>query len=235
MMSSPLESRRVSLRRAFAAVLKRELSLRFRRRQDLASPMLFFALTVTLFPLGLGPDPAMLGALAPGLLWVAALLAVLLSLDGLFRADYDDGTLEQLLLSAQPVALLVLAKVIAHWVVTGLVLSLFAPLFGAMLALPAQHWWALAATLALGSATLSLIGAIGAALTVGLKRGGVLLSLLVLPLYTPVLIFGAGAAQLALEGVAIGPQLALLGAMLAAALGLAPWATAAALRLSVAG
>ncbi|WP_223302812.1 heme exporter protein CcmB [Halotalea alkalilenta] len=234
-MSSPLESRRVSLRRAFAAVLKRELSLRFRRRQDLASPMLFFALTVTLFPLGLGPDPAMLGALAPGLLWVAALLAVLLSLDGLFRADYDDGTLEQLLLSAQPVALLVLAKVIAHWVVTGLVLSLFAPLFGAMLALPAQHWWALAATLALGSATLSLIGAIGAALTVGLKRGGVLLSLLVLPLYTPVLIFGAGAAQLALEGVAIGPQLALLGAMLAAALGLAPWATAAALRLSVAG
>ncbi|WP_052365226.1 heme exporter protein CcmB [Halotalea alkalilenta] len=234
-MSSPLESSRVSLRRAFAAVLKRELSLRFRRRQDLAGPMLFFALTVTLFPLGLGPDPAVLGALAPGLLWVAALLAVLLSLDGLFRADYDDGTLEQLLLSAQPVALLVLAKVIAHWAVTGLVLSLFAPLFGAMLALPAQHWWALAATLALGSATLSLIGAIGAALTVGLKRGGVLLSLLVLPLYTPVLIFGAGAAQLALEGVAIGPQLALLGAMLAAALGLAPWATAAALRLSVAG
>ncbi|MGJ8515159.1 heme exporter protein CcmB [Carnimonas bestiolae] len=224
---------RVSLRRAFCRVLKRELLLRFRRRQELAGPLLFFALVVVLFPLGLGPEPRRLAELAPGLLWVAALLAMLLSLDGLFRNDYEDGTLEQLMLSAHPQAPLIVAKVLAHWLVSGFALALFSPLFSAMLGLPWQQWWAVAVTLALGSATLSLVGGIAAALTLGVQRGGVLLSLLVLPLYTPVLIFGAGAAQLALQGASIAPQLALLGAMLAIALALAPWATVAALRLTL--
>ncbi|MGJ8525124.1 Heme exporter protein B [Halomonadaceae bacterium LMG 33818] len=225
---------RMGLRQAFIAVLKRELLLRFRHHQDLVGPLLFFVLVVILFPLGLGPDSHQLRNIAPGLLWVAALLAMLLSLDGLFRSDHEDGTLEQLLLSAHPVAPLVLAKVIAHWLVTGFVLAIFSPIFGSMLGLPFTDGWALVVTLLLGSATLSLVGAIAAALTLGIKRGGLLLSLMVLPLYIPVLIFGAGAAQLAIENVPIGPQLAIMGAMFAIALGLAPWATSASLRLTLA-
>lgn len=232
-MSRLPEHRRNTLRSAICHVLKRELALRFRRRQDLAGPLLFFALVVVLFPLGLGPEPGRLAAMAPGLLWVAALLAMLLSLDSLFRDDFNDGTLEQLMLSAHPVAPLVLAKVAVHWLVTGGVLALSSPLFGAMLGLPANRLWALPVSLALGTATLCLVGGIAAALTLGVQRGGLLLSLLVLPLYTPVLIFGAGACSLAVAGQNVVPQLALLGAMLALAIALAPWAMAASLRLTL--
>ncbi len=220
---------------AFWATLKRDLVLLLRRRSEVMNPLVFFAIVITLFPIGISPDPELLAAIAPGLLWVAALLAALLSLDSLFRADYDDGSLEQLLLTPQPLALLALAKVAVHWLLTGLPLALMAPLLGIMLALPAGSYAVLALSLALGSASLSLIGAIGAALTVGLSRGGVLLSLLVLPLYIPVLIFGAGAVQAAILGDGITAHLAILGALLAVALIFAPWAIAASLRISING
>ncbi|WP_246116459.1 MULTISPECIES: heme exporter protein CcmB [Cobetia] len=218
-----------------AATLTRDLRQALRRRSELINPLAFFALVITLFPLGISPDKALLATLAPGLVWVAALLATLLSLDGLFRQDFDDGSLEQLLLTPQPLPLLVLAKVVGHWLLTGLPLALMAPLLGVMLGLPSAAFGVLMASLALGSMSLSLIGAIGAALTVGLRRGGVLLSLIILPLYIPVLIFGAGAVQSAVAGLPSLPHLAILGAMLALALLLAPLAIAAGLRLSVNG
>lgn len=220
---------------AVGATLKRDLLLMMRRRSEVLNPLVFFALVITLFPIGISPDPALLAAIAPGLLWVAALLAALLSLDSLFRADYDDGSLEQLLLTPQPLALLALAKVAVHWLLTGLPLALMAPVLGIMLSLPAGSYGVLAISLALGSASLSLIGAIGAALTVGLSRGGVLLSLLVLPLYIPVLIFGVGAVQAAILGDGVLAHLAILGALLALALSLAPLAIAASLRISING
>lgn len=220
---------------ALKATLKRDLILMLRRRGEVLNPLVFFALVITLFPIGISPDPDLLALIAPGLLWVAALLAALLSLDSLFRSDYDDGSLEQLLLAQQPLSALALAKVTVHWLLTGLPLALMAPVLGIMLALPAGSYLVLAISLALGSATLSLIGAIGAALTVGLARGGVLLSLLVLPLYIPVLIFGAGAVQAAIAGDAVTAHLAILGALLAVALMLAPWAIAASLRISING
>jgi heme exporter protein B len=220
---------------ALTATLKRDLVLMLRRRGEVLNPLVFFALVITLFPIGISPDPDLLALIAPGLLWVAALLAALLSLDSLFRSDFDDGSLEQLLLAPQPLAALSLAKVAVHWLLTGLPLALMAPVLGIMLALPAGSYLVLAISLALGSATLSLIGAIGAALTVGLARGGVLLSLLVLPLYIPVLIFGAGAVQAAIAGDSVSAHLAILGALLAAALMLAPWAIAASLRISING
>ncbi|GAB2780020.1 heme exporter protein CcmB [Halomonas shantousis] len=220
---------------ALAATVKRDLTLMLRRRSEVMNPLVFFALVITLFPLGIAPEPQLLATIAPGLLWVAALLATLLSLDSLFRADFDDGSLEQMLLSPQPLAVLALAKVAVHWLLTGLPLALMAPLLGILLSLPTGSYVALAVSLALGSATLSLIGAIGAALTVGLTRGGVLLSLLVLPLYIPVLIFGAGAVQAAILGMSVAPYLAILGALLAVALALSPWAIAAALRISING
>lgn len=224
-----------SLSVAFGATLKRDLVLLLRRRSEVMNPLVFFAIVITLFPIGISPDPKLLATIAPGLLWVAALLAALLSLDSLFRADYDDGSLEQLLLTPQPLALLSLAKVTVHWLLTGLPLALMAPVLGIMLALPAGSYAVLALSLALGSASLSLIGAIGAALTVGLSRGGVLLSLLVLPLYIPVLIFGAGAVQAAIVGDGVSAHLAILGALLAVALIFAPWAIAASLRISING
>ncbi|MDW7748590.1 heme exporter protein CcmB [Halomonas sp.] len=220
---------------AIRATLKRDLVLMMRRRSEVLNPLVFFALVITLFPIGISPDPELLATIAPGLLWVAALLAALLSLDSLFRSDYDDGSLEQLLLSPQPLPALALAKVAVHWLLTGLPLALMAPLLGIMLSLPAGSYAVLALSLALGSASLSLIGAIGAALTVGLSRGGVLLSLLVLPLYIPVLIFGAGAVQAAILGNGVSAHLAILGALLAVALSLAPWAIAASLRISING
>nr|WP_089684079.1 heme exporter protein CcmB [Halomonas gudaonensis] len=220
---------------AFGATVKRDLVLLLRRRSEVMNPLVFFAIVITLFPIGISPDPELLATIAPGLLWVAALLAALLSLDSLFRADYDDGSLEQLLLTPQPLALLSLAKVAVHWLLTGLPLALMAPVLGIMLALPAGSYAVLALSLALGSASLSLIGAIGAALTVGLSRGGVLLSLLVLPLYIPVLIFGAGAVQAAILGDGVTAHLAILGALLAVALIFAPWAIAASLRISING
>ncbi|MEC9484017.1 MAG: heme exporter protein CcmB [Halomonas sp.] len=220
---------------AVGATVRRDLILLLRRRSEVVNPLVFFALVITLFPLGISPEPALLAEIAPGLLWVAALLATQLSLDALFRSDFDDGSLEQLLLAPQPLSVLVLAKVLVHWLLTGLPLALMAPLLGLMLALPADSYAVLALSLVLGSASLSLIGAIGAALTVGLARGGVLLSLLVLPLYIPILIFGAGAVQVVVMGGNAAPHLALLGALLALALMLAPWAIAAALRISING
>ena len=224
-----------SLAGAFKATLARDLRQALRRRSELINPLVFFAMVITLFPLGISPDKALLATLAPGLLWVAALLATLLSLDGLFRQDLEDGSLEQLLLTPQPLPLLVLAKVAGHWLLTGLPLALMAPLLGVMLGLPSGAFGVLIASLALGSMSLSLIGAIGAALTVGLRRGGVLLSLIILPLYIPVLIFGAGAVQSAVNGMPSLAHLAILGAMLALALLLAPLAIAAGLRLSING
>nr|WP_297461565.1 heme exporter protein CcmB [uncultured Halomonas sp.] len=226
---------RAALTVALAATIKRDLTLLLRRRSDVINPLVFFALVITLFPLGISPAPSLLSEIAPGLLWVAALLATQLSLDALFRGDHDDGSLEQLLLAPQPLAALVLAKVLVHWLLTGLPLALMAPLLGLMLSLPSGSYGVLMLSLALGSASLSLIGAIGAALTVGLARGGVLLSLLVLPLYIPVLIFGAGAVQVITLGGNAAPHLAILGALLAVALMLAPWAIAAALRISING
>lgn len=214
-------------------LVRRDIAVALRRRAELANPLMFFLMVCTLFPLGIGPEPARLAALAPGVLWVVALLACLLASDGLFRADYDDGSLEQMLASPASLYLLALAKSAAHWLVTGLPLALLAPLLGLLLQLPAEAMPALVASLLLGSAVLSLVGAIGAALTVGLRRGGLLLSLIVLPLYIPVLIFGAGAVQAAATGFDYGGQLALLGAFLALALPLAPFAVAAGLRISV--
>jgi len=217
------------------AVLRRELLLFFRRRSDLLNPLVFFLLVASLFPLGVSPDPTFLAQVAPGVVWVAALLATLLSMDGLFRSDFDDGTLEQTLLSPQPLFVVGLAKVTAHWMTTGLPLTLLAPLLGVMLFLPADGMMGLVLTLLLGTPTLSLIGAIGAALTVGLRKGGVLLSLLVLPLYVPVLIFGSSAVQAAINGLPVSGHLALLGAMLALGVVMAPLAIGAALRISVSG
>ncbi|MBD1554199.1 heme exporter protein CcmB [Pseudomonas typographi] len=217
-----------------AELLKREVRLLCRRPGELLNPLVFFAIVVALFPLALGAQPQLLQAVAPGLVWVAALLAVLLSLEGLFRSDFEDGSLEQMVLSPQPLALLMLAKVLVHWLFSGLALVLLAPLLGVMLGLPLVCLPVLLASLLLGTPVLSLLGAIGAALTVGLKRGGLLLALLVLPLYIPVLILGSGALQAALQGLPSGGYLLWLASLAALALALAPLAIAAGLRISVA-
>jgi heme exporter protein B len=217
---------------AYFNLLKRDLMLAVRRSSDWLNPLVFFVIVVTLFPLGIGPDGELLREIAPGVLWVAALLATLLGLDGLFRADYDDGTLELLLLSPHPLTVLVLAKVTAHWLVSGLPLLLLSPLLAIFMQLPGAALPALLASLMLGTLSLCLIGAIGAALTVSLRKGGVLLALLVLPLYIPVLIFGSSTVVAAASGFAIEAQLSILGAILLLALSLAPLATAAALRIS---
>ena len=214
-------------------VFRRDLLLAARKPADAATPLVFFAIVVSLFPLGVGPDPAILRTMAPGVLWVAALLATLLSLNRLFTADYADGTLEQLALSPQPLASLVFAKITAHWVTTGLPLLLLSPLLAIQLNLPTEAIGSLLLALLLGTPVLSLLGGIGAALTLGLRGGGVLVSLLVLPLYTPILIFGAGAVSAGATGFDPEAYLSLLGAFLALALGFAPWATAAALRISL--
>ena len=222
-----------SLRRAFALLLWRDLLLAYRRRTEMINPLLFFILVTTLFPLGIGADPALLRSVAPGIIWVAALLAAMLSLDSVFRSDFEDGSLEQFLISAQPLSILVLAKVIAHWLITGLPLLIVAPLLGLLLDLPSASISTLMLTLALGTPVLSMIGAIGVGLTVGLRRGGVILSLLVLPLYVPVLIFAANAVESAGAGLPIGAHLSLLMALLALSVSLSPLATAAALKISL--
>lgn len=219
----------------FWAVLKRDLMLAYRKKSDLFNPLIFFLMVATLFPLGVSPEPDFLAEVAPGVVWVAALLATLLSMDSLFRSDFEDGTLEQTLLSPQPLFIVVLAKVLAHWMMSGLPLTLLAPLLGVMLFLPAEGMSGLIMSLLLGTPTLSLIGAIGAALTVGLRKGGVLISLLVLPLYIPVLIFGTSAVQAAVTGLPLAGFFALLGAMLALGFVMAPLAISAALRISVSG
>ena len=218
---------------AMLCVLKRDLKLAARKPADVATPLVFFAIVISLFPLGVSPEPAVLRGLAPGVLWVAALLATLLSLNRLFAVDYADGTLELLALSPQPLAALAAAKTLAHWLTTGLPLILVSPLLGLQLYLPDQAYGTLLLALLLGTPVLSLIGAVGAALTLGLRGGGVLLSLLVLPLYTPILIFGAGAVTATAGGFDPEAYLSLLGAFLVLALAFVPWATAAALRISL--
>ncbi len=218
--------------RAFLGVLRRDLLLAVRGRAELALPLLFYLLVATLVPLAVSPDAATLAGLAPGLLWVAALLATLLSLDRLFRSDFEDGSLDLLLLSPAPLPLLVCAKVLAHWLVTGLPLLLVSPLLALVLALPGRALGTLAASLALGTPVLSLLGAVGVALTVGVRRGGGLLALLVLPLYVPVLVFGANAVSAAGDGLPVTGQLYMLGAFLALAASLAPLAAAGALRIT---
>ncbi|NCF16763.1 MAG: heme exporter protein CcmB [Haliea sp.] len=214
-------------------LLRRQLVLAVRRPIEIGNPLLFFAMVVALFPLGLGPAPDQLAGFAPGILWIIALLSNLLTSDAVFRSDFDDGSLEQLLLSPQPLYLSVLAYIGAHWLITGLLLALVSPVFALMLNLPGEAIGSLVASLLLGTGVLSLLGCIGAALTVGLKRGGMLISLLILPLYMPVLIFGSAAVQAAVNGSPAGPYLALLGAMLSLAIALAPLAIAAGLRISV--
>ncbi|MCZ6831353.1 MAG: heme exporter protein CcmB [Gammaproteobacteria bacterium] len=216
-----------------SACLRRQLLLAFRRPLEIANPLLFFLLVVMLFPLGIGPDPRQLAEFAPGILWIVALLATLLAAESLFRVDFEDGTLEQLLLTPQPLYLSCLSYVLAHWLLTGLPLTLVAPLFAVMLQLPPPALPALMLSLLLGTAVLSLVGSIGAALTVGLKRGGLLISLLIIPFYVPVLIFGSGAVQFAALGNSAQPQLLVLGGMLSLAIALAPFAIAAGLRISV--
>ncbi|MCP4465579.1 MAG: heme exporter protein CcmB [Halieaceae bacterium] len=215
------------------ATLRRDLLLAYRRRGDFINPLIFFLIVCSLFPLGVGPEPALLARLARGIVWVVALLACLLSTDSLFRSDFDDGSLEQMLLSPVSLYLQVIAKTLAHWLVTGFPLALFSPVLALILNLPVQGLGALFLSLLLGSASLSFIGAIGAGLTVGLRKGGLLLSLLILPLYIPVLIFGVSCVQAAVNGFGYAPQLAILGAFLALALPFAPLAIAAGLRLSV--
>lgn len=223
----------MSLPNAFFALLRRDLVIAFRRRSEMINPLLFFTLVTSLFPLGVGSQPKLLSLMAPGVVWVAALLAALLSLDTIFRSDFEDGTLEQLLLSAQPVSVLVIAKVLAHWLITGLPLLLMAPLLGNFLGLPGEATGTLVLSLLLGTPALSLIGAIGVGLTVGLRKGGVILSLLVLPLYVPVLIFGAGAVGNAAMGIDATAQMYIMAAFLILSLTLSPIATAAALRVSL--
>jgi len=223
-----------SLHGAFVAMLRRDLTLAFRHRGELANPLLFFVIVVSLFPLGVGPTRSILATIAPGIIWVAALLAAMLALDGMFRSDFADGSLEQVALSHHPLSVLMLAKVLAHWLITGLPLIVIAPLLGLMLNLPDGAMPILVASLALGTPVLSLIGAIGMGLTVGLKRGGVLLSLLVLPLYIPVLIFGALAVNDAASGLNVTGHLYFLAALLILSATLSPLATAAAVRISIA-
>jgi heme exporter protein B len=218
---------------AFYALLKRDLLLSYRRSSELVNPPLFFIIVVTLFPLAISPDSKILQTIAPGIIWVAALLSVLLSLDNLFRSDFEDGTLEQFVLTAHTLPLLVLAKILAHWLVTGLPLLLIAPLLAVLLFLPSHAMFTLICTLALGTPILSLIGAVGVALTVGLRRSSVLLSLLILPLYIPVLIFATNAITTAASGFPVVGQLKLLGALLAFTFTFAPFATASALRISL--
>ncbi|MEP5764513.1 MAG: heme exporter protein CcmB [Halieaceae bacterium] len=215
------------------ASLRRQLLLAYRRPVDTVNPLLFFLLVVTLFPLGIGPDPSQLSEFAPGILWIVALLASLMAAEGMFRSDYEDGSLEQLLLSPQPLYLSALSYVFAHWLLTGLPLTLISPLFAMMLQLPAEALPVLLASMALGTAVLSLLGSIGAALTVSLKRGGMLISLIIMPLYIPVLIFGSSAVRFAVFGNDSQPQLLLIAGMLSLAIALAPFAIAAGLRISV--
>jgi heme exporter protein B len=215
---------------ALARIVGRDLRLALRQRSDAGLVVLFFVLTAALFPFGIGPEPNLLSRIAPGVIWVTALLAVLLSLERLFLADYEDGGLELLALGPSPLSLTVLAKVLAHWLTTGLPLIAAAPLLALLYNLDAAAFPVLIAAMALGTPSLSLIGAIGAALTLGARRGGVLIPLLVLPLYVPILIFGVAAIDAQLAGLSPRPHLLFLGAILLAALPLAPLASAAALR-----
>jgi heme exporter protein B len=224
---------KLSLIGLLSLVIRRDLVLAMRRRADVLTTLIFFVIVVSLFPLGVGPEMDMLRKMAPGVVWVAALLASMLSLGRMFSADYLDGTLEQMMLVPQSLSVLVLAKILAHWMVSGLPLVIMAPVLGLQFDMPAQALWVLIAALLLGTPILSMIGAVGAALTLGLRGGGALVSLLVLPLCIPVLVFGAGAVEAVASGTSVGSHLSLLGALLLMALVFTPWVTALALRISM--
>jgi heme exporter protein B len=219
--------------KAFAAVFQRDLKLAYRQGSAVTLTLAFFVIAVTLFPLGVGPELAVLARIGPGVLWVGALLACLLTLDRLYQADYEDGTLEQLMLGPLPLELMVLAKVAAHWISSVLPLILITPIVAVSFNIVADGIVTMMLALLIGSPVLSLIGSIGAALTVAMRRGGVLLSLMILPLYIPVLIFGVAAVEAAIALLAVAPHLMLLGGLSLGALVLSPIASAAALRLAV--
>ena len=214
-------------------VVWRDLTLAWRRRADILSTVFFFIIVVSLFPLGIGPETQLLRSIAPGVIWVAALLASMLSLNRLFANDLQDGTLEQLLLTPQPLFMVVLGKVLAHWIVSEIPLVVIAPLVGLQFAIPSETLLILLVSLLVGTPVLSMIGSVGAALTLGLRGGGVLISILVLPLYIPALIFGAGAVEASIIGASPAPHLYLLGAFAIVSLIFSPWATSAALRISI--
>jgi heme exporter protein B len=218
---------------AMMLVVRRELCLSFRRPEQLLQPLVFFLIVTTLFPLGLSVQLSLLRDMAPGVLWVAALLSSLLSLDALFKSDADDGTLEQLALSGQGLTVIIVAKTLAHWLVSGAALVLASPLVATALGIPTAAFATMLASLALGTLTLSWLGAIGAGLTVGLKRGNVLLSLIVLPLAMPLLIFGAGATDRAIAGTSAAGALYFLGSLCVFTCTLAPFAATAALRITL--
>lgn len=217
----------------FRSIVARDLMLAWRRRADVLSTLFFFVIVVSLFPLGIGPEMKLLRSIAPGVVWVAALLASMLSLERVFANDFQDGSLEQMLLTPQPLFLVVVGKVLAHWLVSELPLVLIAPLLGVQFDLAPDTLFILFISLLLGTPVLSLIGSIGSALTIGLRGGGVLIALLILPLYIPVLIFGAGAVDASISGMSPQASLSLLGAFLVVTLVFAPWAASAALRISV--
>ena len=217
---------------AFRAVIKRDTRLAIRQPSEIAQPVVFFVIVVSVFPFGVGSNPDQLAAIGPGIVWVGALLATLLALDNLFRSDFDDGSLEQLILSEHPLSVLILGKILVHWCVTGLPLIIVTPLLGVLLGLDTPTLIILMGSLLLGTPTLSLIGAIGSALTISIRRAGLLVTLLVLPLYIPILIFGAGAASAAHSGLPTAGHLYMLGAIAMGAIALAPIATSAALRIS---
>ena len=214
-------------------IIQRELTIAFRRLAEILNPLWFFLIVITLFPLLVGPNPELLGKIASGIAWVAALLSALLSFERLFRDDYLDGSLEQLMLLPVGLPQVALAKVIAHWLLTGLPLILLSPIAAILLSLEAHVWWALVLTLLLGTPILSCLGAIGVALTVGLRKGGTLLSLLILPLFLPVLIFAAAVLEAATINMNYSGQLAIIGAILAITLTFSPFAIAGALRISL--
>jgi heme exporter protein B len=217
----------------FLAVIRRDLMLAFRQRMDVMNTLVFFVVVVTIVPLGVGADPNLLRAIAPGVVWVAALLAAVLSLQRLFASDYQDGTLEQMLLAGEPLSVIVLGKVIAHWLVTGVPVTVISILLAVMFDIDEDAALTLCLSLAAGTPVLSFLGAVGASLTLSLRGAGVLISLLVLPLYIPVLILGAGAAEAVASGLDGTPYLLLLAALSLLAMVLTPWAIAAALRISV--
>ena len=221
-----------SLIHAFQAVIKRDIRLAIRQPSEIAQPVVFFIIVVSVFPFGVGSNPDQLTAIGPGIVWVGALLATLLALDSLFRSDFDDGSLEQLILSEHPLSVLILGKILVHWFVTGLPLIIVTPLLGILLGLDKSTLVVLIGSLLLGTPTLSLVGAIGSALTISIRRAGLLVTLLVLPLYIPVLIFGAGAASAAQSGLPTAGHLYMLGAIAMGAIALAPIAPSAAPRIS---
>ena len=218
---------------AWTQIFKRDLLIAFRRRSEIVHPIIFFVMVISLFPLAIGDDKILLQKIAPAIIWVTALLATMLSLDNLFRSDFEDGSLEQMTLLKTPLSMLVTAKITAHWVITGLPLILITPLLAVLLYMPSESISMLLLTLLLGTPTLSLIGAVGIALTVGLRQGGVILSLLILPLYIPVLIFATLALQNVEQGFSAEAQIAMMLAILVLAITLSPFAIAAALKVSL--